>query len=80
MPRFHPIHYSVAINVLILGVAGALAYAFASPTTFICAILLCQHMPARFPSAEELAAGAPEREPAIGFLANVGNDFDDEQD
>lgn len=79
MPRFHPIHYSLALNALILGVAGALSFAFASPIVFICAILLCQHMPARFPSVEELAAGVPEREPAIGFLANVGNEFDDEE-
>jgi histidinol phosphatase-like enzyme len=80
MPRFHPIHYSLALNALILGVAGALAYAFASPTTFICAILLCQHLPARFPSPEELAAGVPEREPAIGFLANVGSELDDDME
>lgn len=46
--QLHPITYSLVMNVIVLAVAGGLAFAFAQPLVFILAILVSNHALERF--------------------------------
>lgn len=46
--RLHPIHYSLTINLVVMAIAGGLAYAFAQPLVFVLAVLLSNHALERF--------------------------------
>ena len=69
----HPIHYSMLLNVLVLAIAGGLAFFLSNPIVFVVGCLLCNHMVGRFGPEEDLdeldSGGASE--PRAGFLADV---------
>jgi hypothetical protein len=71
---FHPIHYSLAINAMILVGAGVLAWVFTQPLLFVIALMVLQHAIGRF---EPDRPPAPEGGPGMGFLANIGGEDDD---
>lgn len=46
--RLHPIHYSLIINLVVMAIAGGLAWAFSQPLVFILAVILSNHALERF--------------------------------
>lgn len=64
----HPIHYSLILNVIILGVTGFLAYAFTEPLLVVVALLLANHSMAKFSGDDD---NDDDDDQPMGFLADV---------
>jgi hypothetical protein len=76
MIRFHPIHYSFWLNVLVLVLCAGLALHLSNPLVFVIGLITLQHMVGRF--QPEGPPAPRKQEPAIGFLANLPDDDDDD--
>jgi len=66
-----PIHYSLIINVLVLAICGALAWAFTAPWLIIIAILTQTHALERFQEAQQAHEDEEYAEQPMGFNADI---------
>lgn len=70
-----PIHYSFLMNLAILLVFGALAWAFAQPVLVVAGVMLMNHVIGRFDKNNEPDDGPEEPDDdgnGMGFTADVG--------